>query len=85
MFADLHGFFGFSLSPQTEYLFDKNFEDGIVANKNARILYENTEVDGVKKIALMYVFANDRHIIITKSPEVVSELSARLSGSRIKK
>jgi len=48
---DLHGFFGVDISSATNYLFTKDFEDGIVKNKNARILKgENGQ------IILMYVF-----------------------------
>ncbi|MCX6751344.1 MAG: hypothetical protein NT161_01070 [Candidatus Nomurabacteria bacterium] len=80
MLYDLHGFFGVKLSPETNYLFTKNFEDGIVANKNARILKDN---DG--QIILMYVFADDNSIILTKSENAVSELILRLNSSQIKK
>ena len=80
MLYDLHGFFGVTLSPETNYLFTKSFEDGIVANKNARILRDNNS-----QIVLMYVFADDNSIIITKSENAVSELIFRLNSSQIKK
>src|SRR3989338_6689015 len=38
MFFDLYGFLGIKLSSDTNYLLTKGFEDGIVDNKNARIL-----------------------------------------------
>lgn len=80
MLYDLHGFFGTVLSPETNYLFTKSFGDGIVANKNARILRDNND-----QIVLMYVFADDNSIIITKSENAVSELILRLNSSQIKK
>ena len=80
MLYDLHGFFGVALSSETNYLFTKSFEDGIVANKNARILRDNNG-----QIVLMYIFADDNSIIITKSENAVSELILRLNSSQIKK
>jgi len=80
MLYDLHGFFGVNLSPETNYLFTKSFEDGIVANKNARILRDNNG-----KIVLMYVFADDNSIIITNSENAVNEIILRLNSSKIKK
>lgn len=80
MLYDLHGFFGVKLSPETNYLFTKNFENGIVDNKNARILKDN---DG--KIVLMYVFADDNSIILTNSEVATNEVILRLNSSKIKK
>ena len=40
MFSDLQGFFGVALSPGTKYLLIKEFQNGVVENKNARILYD---------------------------------------------
>ena len=80
MLYDLHGFFGVKLSPETNYLFTKSFEDGIVANKNARILRDNNG-----QIVLMYVFADDNSIVITNSENAVSEIILRLNSSQIKK
>ena len=80
MLYDLHGFFGVKLSPDTNYLFTKSFEDGIVANKNARILRDNNG-----QIVLMYVFADDNSIFITNSENAVSEIILRLNSSQIKK
>ncbi|MBI3306035.1 hypothetical protein HYZ82_02775 [Candidatus Nomurabacteria bacterium] len=80
MFSDLSGFFGVGLSAETKYLFSANFEDGIIKNKNARILYDK---DG--KIAMMYVFADDNSVIIASNESVAREIMLRLSASRIKK
>ncbi len=80
MLYDLHGFFGVKLSPETNYLFTKSFEDGIVANKNTRILKDNSD-----QIVLMYIFVDDNSIIITNSENAVNELIPRLNSSQIKK
>ena len=42
MFSDLHDIFGIPLSLDTGYLLTKNFEDGIIQNKNARILRDGS-------------------------------------------
>ncbi|MFZ2205635.1 MAG: hypothetical protein WAV23_03515 [Minisyncoccia bacterium] len=80
MFFDLHGLFGVDISTDTSYLLTKNFEDGIVVNKNARILYDK---DG--KIVLMYVFADENSVIITNKEDVANEVMLRLASSKIKK
>ncbi len=80
MLYDLYEFLGVNISPEINYLFTKNFEDGIVANKNARILRNN---DG--KIILMYVFIDDSHVIVTNSELATLEVVLRLVSSQIKK
>ena len=80
MFLDLSGFFGVSITPDTKYLSNVNFADGIVQNKNARILYDK---DG--NIVMMYVFADDNSIIITNSENATQEIMLRLAASQIKK
>jgi len=80
MLYDLYGFFGIKLSPETNYLFTKNFEKGIILNKNARILKDDNG-----KIVLMYIFANNNSIIITNSEQATKEIIRRLNSSKIKK
>ncbi|OGI65727.1 hypothetical protein A2914_02830 [Candidatus Nomurabacteria bacterium RIFCSPLOWO2_01_FULL_41_21] len=80
MFADLHDFFGVPVNAETAYLLTKDFVDGIIHNKNARILY-----DTLGGIVMMYVYADETSVIITDSPEATGEVILRLSGSRIKK
>jgi hypothetical protein len=79
MFLDLHGFLGYTLNSETTYLLTKDFEDGIVENKNARFLYDK---DG--KIVLMYVFADDNSIIIANSEEAVKEVVLRIASKQTK-
>jgi len=81
MFFDLHGFFGVSISSETSYLLTKDFNDGFVENKNARILYEGE----TKKIVIMYVFADDNSVVVTNTPEVVREIISRLASGQIEK
>ena len=79
MFSILHGFFGINISSETNYLFTKEFQDGMVENKNARILYDQNE-----NIVLMYVFADDNSIIIANSEPVVHEIMLRLASAQKK-
>ena len=80
MFYDLHGLFGVNIDSSTSYLLEKNFEDGIVQNKNARILYDK---DG--KIVLMYIFAEEDSLVIANSIQAAKEVMLRLASSQIKK
>ena len=76
---DLHSFLGIDISSDTNYLFTKDFQDGIIENKNARILYDK---DG--NIVLMYIFADDNSVVITGSLNAAYEVMLRLASSRIK-
>ena len=80
MFFHLHGFFGVDISSETKYLLTANFEDGVVKNKNARILYGK---DG--KIVMMYISANDTSVIITNTESAAQEIMLRLAYSRVQK
>lgn len=80
MFFDLHGFFGFNISSETNYLLTKDFSDGIIKNKNARILYDKDN-----KIVFMYIFADDNSVIITNTESAGEELMLRLAASQVKK
>jgi len=80
MFLDLYGFLGILINTDNNYLLTKDFEDGIVQNKNARILKDN---DG--NIVLMYVFVNDTSILITNSEDTSKEIITRLAYNQIAK
>lgn len=80
MFLDLHRFWSISITPETEYLINKNFEDGIIQNKNARILYDN---DG--QIVMMYVFTTENSLVISNNEKLIAEIILRLSSSKLKK
>jgi hypothetical protein len=80
MFYDLHGFFGIDITSDTNYLLTKDFEDGFVQNKNARILRDK---DG--KIVMMYIFINDTSFIIANNEAAVREIMLRFSSGIIRK
>ena len=80
MFYDLHSFFGVPINAGTNYLLTKNFEDGVVENKSARILYDKNG-----EVVLMYVFADDTSLVITNKTGPVQEVIFRLSSSQLKK
>lgn len=84
MFSDFHEFFGFDITSETKYLLTKEWEDSIVKNKNARILYEQ-DGEGNTKIVMMYILADDNSIIITNTEEAGGEIMLRLATSQIKK
>lgn len=84
MFSDLYGFFEVVISSETKHLFTAAFQDGIVENKNARILYKKDE-QGNTKIVMMYIFANDTSVIITNTENAAHEIMLRLASSQIKK
>lgn len=79
MFSDLYGFFGLNISADTNYFLTKEFQDGIVDNKNARVLYDK---DG--NIVLTYIFADDNSIVITNSQNAAHEIMLRLASSQKK-
>lgn len=79
MLADLHGFLGINIDSDTKYLFEKDFQNEIIENKNARILY-----DKIGKIVLMYVFADDNSVIITNSQFAAREIMLRLASAKKK-
>lgn len=79
MFIDLHGFIGIPLSSDTTYLLTKDFEDGIVGNKNARLLYDK---DG--NLVLLYIYADGNSLVVTNSKDAVREIVLRLASKQVK-
>lgn len=80
MFFDLHDFFEVNVAPETKYLLTKDFEDGIIENKNTRILYNSDN-----EIVMMYILADDNSVIITNTEDAAREIMLRLASSRVKK
>lgn len=80
MFFDLSPIFGILTTPDNEALITKDFEDGFVLNKNARMLIDNTG-----NVILMYVFLDDNFVLITNSKETVREVLIRLSLGEVRK
>lgn len=79
MLTDLHGFLGINLTSETNYLFKKDFDDGIIENKNARVLY-----DKEGRIVLMYIFVDENSVVITSSEPTTHEIILRLASSEKK-
>ncbi len=87
IFSDIYPFFNIEIA-NPEYFLTKTFEDGIVENKNARILYDDTDSENNslnKKIILMYVFADDNSVVITNTKDSAREIMLRLSKSNLEK
>lgn len=80
MFFDLYGFFGYDISASTNYLLTKDFKDGFIQNKNARILYDD---DG--NIVMMYVYIDNDFIVFTNTEQAAREAILRVNSSKIKK
>lgn len=80
MFYDLSGLYGIETNQDTSYLLTKNFDDGFIQNKNARILHDN---EG--EIVIAYVYLDNNSILITNNHGTAKEVLDRLSGSTLKK
>jgi len=80
IFTDLHGFFGIDITRETNYLLTKDWQDGIIQNKNARILYDK---DG--RIIFMYVFIDENNVLITNTEKTTEEIILRIAGSKVRK
>jgi hypothetical protein len=78
LLSDLRGFLGININGGTNYLLTKNFEDGFIQNKNARILYDQNG-----NIVLMYIFADNNSVIITGSEEAADEIILRLASNQV--
>jgi hypothetical protein len=79
MFSDLHGLFGVDINADTNYLLTKDFDNGVVDNKNARILHDSSG-----NVILEYVFADDNSVIITNSDAAAKEAILRLTSGQVK-
>jgi hypothetical protein len=80
MFYDLGLFFQDGTNPLYTSTLDADFVDGWVLNKNARILPDDTG-----GLALMYVFVDDRNVVITASYDAAEEAILRLSAGELRK
>lgn len=79
LYDHLHEFFSLEITSENNYLVTKEFEDGLVENKNARILR-----DEEGNIILMYVFADNNSVVITDSTEAAREVILRLNAKEMK-
>lgn len=80
MFSDLHDLFDITLNSSNGYLLTKDFKDGWVANKNARILEDQNS-----KTVMLYTFADDHSIIIANTDTATKAILGRVfSGTKTK-
>lgn len=79
MLYDLAALFEIDIMGDNAKLLAKNFEDSIVENKNARILYDND-----KNPILLYVFADNNNVIFAESREAAKEAMLRLQSKKTK-
>jgi len=77
MFSDLRGFFGLETALGLE---SKSFEDSVIKNKNARVLYGDAG-----QPVLFYIFLDEQSTIIATSLSASEEVRLRLAGSEIKR
>jgi hypothetical protein len=80
MFAELSPLFNIEVNSENNYLLSKAWENGVVENKNARILS-----DREGNIVMMYVFADDASVVVISGRNGARELMLRLQQSQIKK
>ena len=80
MFSDMHGFFGIDINADNNYLLTKDFDDGIVNNKNARILHDKDN-----NLVFEYVFTDQNSVILGNNDQSIQEAMSRLISMQIKK
>lgn len=69
---DTFDIFNIKLS-ENEYLLEKSWEDIVINNKDARVLY-NRNGEGV----LYYIFIDKNNLLLTKDKDAIKEINARL-------
>ena len=72
---DFYPTFGIDISGANQALFEKKFEDIVFKNRDGRVLKNS-----VGETVLMYLFINDKTVIITRSTKVLEEILARLDS-----
>ena len=77
LLSDLHEFLGINISSSNNYLFTKDFVDGFIENKNARILFDQNG-----NVVVAYIFADDNSVIVTDSTNAAHEIILRLSSGQ---
>jgi hypothetical protein len=70
---DLYLEYGVDVSGERSALFEKEFKDIIINNKDARILYDNAGKD-----ILYYIFLDKNTFVITDSQEAIKEINTRI-------
>lgn len=73
MLKDLYLIFNINISKSTNQIFERQWKDIIINNKDARVLYGD-DGEGL----LYYVFVNKNNFVITSSVEAMKEVISRL-------
>jgi hypothetical protein len=74
---DLYQMFGIVTTGDNAVLFEKGFEDKIIENKDARVLYAPNG-----DVVLLYVFIDDTTVLIAKDRLTVKEVLSRFVSGR---
>lgn len=73
LLKDLSPLFGIDINSSNESLLEKQWDDIIINNKDARVLYEENG-----KLLLSYLFVDKNHFIITNSMDALKEVTTRI-------
>lgn len=73
LLKDLYTMFGIEISRDDTAIFEKQWKDIVINNKDARVLYGNNGEE-----ILYYVFVNKNNFVITNSIEALKEVISRL-------
>ena len=80
LFNDIHDLFGIDITTANNYLLTKDFDDGVIGNKNARILHTTAGDD-----VFGYVFADETSVVVIADKAAANEVMLRLAASGLKK
>ncbi|MCR4306633.1 MAG: hypothetical protein NUV42_01560 [Candidatus Yonathbacteria bacterium] len=61
-------------SPAGKEVYDRNFQDFVLKNRDLRVLY-----NGTGEIVLLYSFYDNNTIVVSTSPDTLDEVTSRLS------
>ncbi|PCI20490.1 hypothetical protein COB64_02105 [Candidatus Wolfebacteria bacterium] len=73
LFTDFHQIFDLPTSGENKALFDKDFEEALIDNNNARVLRDSTGT-----IVLLYTFVDDTTIVISRNELLLGDVLDRL-------
>ncbi|MEI6660381.1 MAG: hypothetical protein WCK91_03085 [bacterium] len=76
---DVFTMFGIDVSGEKKELFDEQWKDVILNNKDARVLYDKSGAP-----ILYYLFLNRDYFIISDSQDAIKEVNSRLINKNIK-
>lgn len=77
LFDDMYRMFDIDVSGENKIVFTKKFEDKIVENKDARVLYG---IDGTP--TLFYIFLDDTTVLIARDRDAVKEVMTRFKSAK---